>query len=169
MANYYELDADQKVQFKRWFDSRPECIQKMILSHPINKLYRMKSTGQRVFLTGYDEDGTVSVIVSGEFNKVTFNRQVYNIPLDDLEECELPGPDEPVGAELTNPLDVAMLIDATRPQILNPEQKARLVRKLHERSGLGLMRCRTELTQDNWDLDAVIKRLLRASGERNSW
>jgi hypothetical protein len=61
----------------------------------------MRSTGQRVFPVSYSEDGTVRVIVSGKYNLVSFEREVFGVEIDDLEECDLPGPDEPLGAILT--------------------------------------------------------------------
>jgi hypothetical protein len=37
---------------------------------------------------------------------------------DDLETCEVPGPDVPVGADLTNDEEIADYIEFTRPIVL---------------------------------------------------
>lgn len=69
----------------------------MAAKKPPELLYKLKSTGHRVIIYSYAEDGTVSVVVSGAFNLVAMNRIVFGIKPEDLEECDLPGPDDPVG------------------------------------------------------------------------
>ncbi len=54
----------------------------------------------------YSENGTVTVAVSGEFNAVTFERQVFGVNPDDLDECDLPAKDEVTGVRTTDPEDV---------------------------------------------------------------
>lgn len=61
------------------------------------KLYRMASSGHRVTPVSYGEDGTLTVAVRGKYNYVTMERQVFGVHVDDLTECDLPGPDERVG------------------------------------------------------------------------
>lgn len=39
--------------------------------------------------------------VTGQFNYIAFDRQVFGVSPDDLEPCELPGPDEVLGAVIT--------------------------------------------------------------------
>ena len=41
---------------------------------------------------------TLTVIVSGRFNYVAFERRVFGIKPEDLEECDLPRADEPLGS-----------------------------------------------------------------------
>ena len=57
----------------------------------------MKSTGHRVTMYSYSENGTVTVNVTGDYNVVVFERQVFGISPDDLEECDLPAPGEFLG------------------------------------------------------------------------
>lgn len=83
--------------FRAWVESRPGPVQKMIASHPPDRLYQMKSTGQRCTLYSYAENGTVTVEITGEFNFVAFSRSVFGIDLNDLVECNLPPKDEVVG------------------------------------------------------------------------
>lgn len=98
MAKHIEMDEANRREFDEWLEQRPDCVKSMVATHPPDVLYRMKSTGKRVTIVAYGEDGTVLVFVSGRFNRVICDRQVCGIPLDDLEECDLPGPDEPLGA-----------------------------------------------------------------------
>lgn len=83
--------------FDEWIKTRPQVIQEMAASHPPDRLYRMGSSGHRCTIYSYAEDKTVTVNVTGEFNRVLFGRQVFGITLEDLTECELPSPDENVG------------------------------------------------------------------------
>jgi len=62
----------------------------------------MKSTGDRVTLRGISTDGTVHVDVTGDYNYVLLERTVFGVDPNDLEPCELPSPDEPVGSVLTH-------------------------------------------------------------------
>lgn len=99
MANFCELVPEE---FEPWVASRPKVIQRMVATHPPNKLYRMASTGQRVTIYSYAENETVTVSVTGRFNFIIdFERQVFGIPLSDLTECDLPGPDEKLGVLLS--------------------------------------------------------------------
>jgi hypothetical protein len=70
-----------------------------------------------VTIYSYEEDGTVTVNVSPQFNLCLFGRNVFGVPVADLEECNLPGPDEPVGAILTRPGEVDAYIEAIRPVV----------------------------------------------------
>lgn len=82
--------------WEEWVDSRPAVIQKMCRSHPPDRLYRMES-GHRGTIESYNENGTVTVAVTGEYNRVLFPRSVFGIDPSTLVECDLPGPDEDVG------------------------------------------------------------------------
>lgn len=110
--------AMDEVAWQAWVKTRPEVIQAMCAKLPPDRLYRIKSTGQRVTLHSYSEDGTVTVDITGQYNMLTFARQVFGIRSDDLEECDLPGSDEPVGALLTEEADIREFIDEIRPTIL---------------------------------------------------
>lgn len=91
-------------------------------------LYRLKTTGQRVFLISFNDPPpggkvTCKVGVSGEFNLISHERAVFGIDPDDLEECDLPGPDELVGS-LDLPVEVvkdlfAKYPDGAPPSVMN--------------------------------------------------
>jgi len=79
-----------KDEYEIWLGSRPKIVQEVAKLLPPDRLYLMKSTGNRVYLHAYAEDGTVSVVVSQEYNCVFFSRIVTGVSPDDLEECDLP-------------------------------------------------------------------------------
>ena len=80
-----------------WVATRPEGIQKLCRQLPPDRLYRMKTIGQRVTIYSYSEDGTVTVDVSGEYNFALFERRVFGVNPDDLEECDVPDAREILG------------------------------------------------------------------------
>lgn len=88
--------------WNEWLESRPPAIRDLACRFPPNKLYRLKSSGHRVTIASYEEheDGTVGfrVNVGGDYNCVAFERSVFGIPADGLEECALPGPAELLGS-----------------------------------------------------------------------
>jgi hypothetical protein len=95
MARIAELND---AVWRAWLDERPAAIKTMAQRHPPDRLYRMRSTGCRVTLHSYSEDGTVTVFVGGQFNLVVFERRVFGVSPDDLEECDLPDETERLGA-----------------------------------------------------------------------
>jgi hypothetical protein len=156
MAEIIKLSPEQRASYEAWIAARPPEIQAMIRSHPPIKLYRLATTGQRVTIDSYAEDGTVAVILSGRYNVVVMDRRVFNIPLSELTECELPVPDESTGTALFDPVQVERFIEASRPYVLSIAQKARLIQKMHTRSGLDLTACESVLANHNWNLQAAI-------------
>jgi hypothetical protein len=176
MANIVELTPEEEVEYAKWVAERPPAIQEMIKTHPPNKLYRLTTTDQRVTIYSYGEDGTVSVIVSGKYNFLTFDRKVFGIPLSELVECDLPPEGEVVGTVLTDPKDVETYIDVIRPVVLaerdnftSQSDQAAKVMELHNKSGKGLMACKLALIAHEWDMEATIRTMLREARERNSW
>jgi hypothetical protein len=117
MAKVIEWSNEQKKAWDEWVASRPPIIQEMCRRFPPCNLYRLKTTGSRVTLYSYSENGTLTVNVTGEYNAVMFNRQVFGIKPDDLEECDLPSAEEITGTVLTEKEDVDSYIDIIRPAI----------------------------------------------------
>lgn len=112
------VDLAAMNEWTEWVATRPPIIQELIALLPPDRLYRMKTTGSRVTLVSYAEDRTVTVFVSGEFNAVMFDRQVFGVSPDNLEECELPAKDDFLGTLLTEPEQVDAFIDAVRSDVL---------------------------------------------------
>jgi len=112
MAILYALEKNEPY-WSEWLADQPPTIQALIARYPPNRLYRM-ANGQRVTIVGYRDDGTVTVDVSGEFNLVTFERSVFGVDPVELVECDLPDPDELVGALLKDRAEIKAYIASRR-------------------------------------------------------
>ncbi len=123
MARIIEWDEQQYEDWAQWVALRPKVIQDMCEQFPPYNLYRLKNTGRRVTLHSYSEDNTLSVNVTGEYNSLMFDRHVFGIKPEDLEECDLPSEGEQLGTILTEKEDVDMYIDKMRPIILADKLK----------------------------------------------
>lgn len=83
-----------RVQDTDWYKARPLLIQQKIDLYPPDRLYRMKSTQQIVYLYSYEEndDGlceTCTITITRKFNPTcVLDRRVFGVRLDDLEEVE---------------------------------------------------------------------------------
>lgn len=99
MAKFKTLSVGEEAAWQKWVKSRPEIVRDAITKHNLrpDTLYRLKPSNHRVYLYSVSEDGTVTVVVSGEYNRVVFGRQVFGINPADLMECDLPAPGEDVG------------------------------------------------------------------------
>ena len=122
------MDVNE-VELAAWLETRPRIIRDMAAKCPPGRLYRMASTGQRVLIQAYSEDRTVRVAVTKEYNFVSHERSVFGIPLEDLTECDLPGPDEPTGAVLDNAeLEAALARGHDGPSRMAEVEKATLAK-----------------------------------------
>lgn len=118
MAIIRVFDDEQQRVWDRWVKSRLPVIRDLCERFPPTKLYRIKETGQRVTIAAYNEEGTLRVNVSGEYNLVIHEIDVFGVKPDSLEECDLPGPEELAGALLTEPGDIEGFTDFIRPAVL---------------------------------------------------
>lgn len=122
MARIYEPTPEQEAGYREWVASRPDVVRKVAEKFEPWSLYRMKNTGNRVTLVsfGEEENGGVSLTVniSADYNAITFERQVFGVSPDNLEPCDLPMPNEPLGALFTEREDIDAFIDEVRPIIL---------------------------------------------------
>lgn len=96
MAKVFELSEE----FASWASSRPQVVQDLIASHPPDRLYRIKSSGHRCTICSYNEHGTITVNITGDYNCVLFDREVFGIDPKSLEECDLPAEHELLGTFL---------------------------------------------------------------------
>ena len=101
MARFREPTPEERDAWDAWVAERPEPIRKVAERFDPWSLYRLKTSGHRVTLYSlYEVEGgaiQLTVSVTGQYNVVAFERNVFGINPDDLEECELPLPGEPVG------------------------------------------------------------------------
>ena len=94
MAQWQELN---EAVWEEWLAGRPEVIQELARRFRPDRLYRLTSSGHRCYPVSYSENGTLTVAVTGQFNRIPFGRKVFGIKPEDLIECDLPGPDEDLG------------------------------------------------------------------------
>ena len=106
MAIAHEMDQEA---FDEWLATRAAVVQDLGRRCPADRLYRMGK--HRVTVHSYCEDGTVTVTISGQFNAVAFERNVFGVDPVSLVECDLPAADEKLGAVLTEEADVETYCD----------------------------------------------------------
>ena len=101
MAKWLIWDETQRAGWNEWVALRPAEVQERIKKYNLSPdtLYRMKSTGQRVYIISVsDEDDTVRVNVEARFNYMLLPMieecEVYGVNISDLEECDYPKEDE---------------------------------------------------------------------------
>ena len=111
MAKIAELNEEG---WREWVATRPPVVQDLCQRYPPDRLYWMQPTGSRVTLVSYSENGTVTGRVSGDWNLTMFEREVFGVDPADLEECDLPADDEPLGAMLTTREEVDAYCDIVR-------------------------------------------------------
>lgn len=102
MSNIFEPTEGQIAEWAEWVAERPPAVRVVAEKFFPWKLYRLTSTGHRVTLVSFGEtkDGTIAlrINVSGDYNALAFERQVFGIAPEELVECDLPGPDEVLGS-----------------------------------------------------------------------
>jgi hypothetical protein len=98
MAIWIKWTEKQEQMWADWVAARPASIQEMVAKYNLrmDRLYRLKTTGQRVTLYSLSEEGTVTVNVLGKFNSHLLgallpDKAVFGIKPADLEECEWEG------------------------------------------------------------------------------
>lgn len=132
MARIYEPTPEQITEWNAWVASRPASVRKIAERFEPWCLYRMITTGDRCTLVSISEDETVTVAITGEYNTVMFDRDVFGVSPDDLVPCELPEADEAVGTLMT-PEQVDENIDALRvtirPDLFYMDENGKAVRK----------------------------------------
>jgi hypothetical protein len=114
-----EDEAKQEANWQSWLAGRPQVIPDLGARFRPWKLYRHKGTNQRGFPMSFNEDGTLTLALTGEFNLISMERQVFGINPDDLEECDLPGPNEVVGVYLTED-EQLLMVNRRRAEFNNP-------------------------------------------------
>lgn len=90
-------DDMNEQMFLDWASTLPKPCDEIALRIRPDTLYRMSSTGHRVYPLSYGEDGTVRVAVTGRFNCLAFEREVFGVNPNDLTECDLPEEGEQLG------------------------------------------------------------------------
>lgn len=120
MATIVDWTEEQKKAWDACVAELPDSVRALCERLPPNKLYKMKSTRHRVILHSYAENGTVTVDILAKYNALDFERHVFGIDANDLEECDLPSPDEKVGAILTDTIEILAYLDLRRQTLRHP-------------------------------------------------
>ncbi len=116
MAKFEDFDM---AAFREWLADRPTIIKELGLKCPPDRLYRFKHSGTRLTVRGYQEDGTLIINVSGQYNRIMFERDVFGVPPEDIEECDFPPEDEEIGVVLTDEEEVKAYLDVLVKRIEN--------------------------------------------------
>ena len=120
------------MEWLKWVEALPRIAREVAQLFNPWTLYCLKSTGQRVVVYSFADDGTMSVAISAKFNAVLFENLVFGINPNDLEECELPLSDECLGAVLSQE-EVAENLEALRvvirPDLWAMDDNGNAVRK----------------------------------------
>jgi hypothetical protein len=84
------LSPEEQREWDAWIMKRCAHIQAMASAYPPNRLYRRTDTGHIVTLVSYEDDGTVTVCVSTQYNTILWDRHVCGVPPSLLEPCDPP-------------------------------------------------------------------------------
>lgn len=94
-------DPDEETlrAWNQWVEERPEHVRAVARRFSPWCLYRYKPSNHRVVLYSFDEGPehavTLKVLVLHDFNGgLLFERRVFGIAPEDLEECPVPTPEE---------------------------------------------------------------------------
>lgn len=113
---FVEPTPAQLKAWRKWIRKLPKQVRGVAERFEPWSLYRLKMTGHRVTVHAFGDDATMTVIVSGRWNNLAFERQVFGIEADQLEDCELPEPGEKLGSTMTQE-EAKENIDALRVMI----------------------------------------------------
>ena len=117
MSRFYEPTKAQERGWRKWVAGRPPSVRAVAERFDIWSLYRLKSSGEIVTIASFQEavDGviTLTVNITGEYNVVLFDKSVFGIDPSDMEPCDAPAADAPVGTVLSAD-EVTENLDAIR-------------------------------------------------------
>jgi hypothetical protein len=134
MARFTEPTPEQEKLWTKWLSERPEQVRVVAQRFDPWSLFRYKKTGQRVTICGFNEENedqvTVMMNVTGEFNCCMMERTVFGVDPNSLEPCELPLPGELVGsllsqAEVHNNIDILRVL--ARPDLYTLDENGKVI------------------------------------------
>jgi len=116
MTRLYEPSEKQKLMWQRWLADAPAAVREIAKRLDPWSMYRLKTTRQRVVVLGINAEGKLRVNVLGKYNLLVPRFAVGGIDPDELEECEPPGTEEPVGSLMSSE-EAMENIDALRVRV----------------------------------------------------
>lgn len=138
MARFHHPTPEQEDDWRRQVMSMSPELAAAAVANTLDPwtLYRMSSTGDRCTLQSlYLVEGggvQVTVAVTGEFNAVPFDRQVFGVDPAELTPCELPHPAALTGRVLTTAQvddNIDLLRVMVRPDLWHLDATGRAIRK----------------------------------------
>lgn len=116
--NRYEPTDEQRAAWVSWCAERPPEIREVAERFPPWSLWLLNE--QRVYPVGYSEPDppkfpgvTLRVMVSGEYNFVMMEREVFGVDPASLTPADMPTPHEPVGSMDINAGEAARVMAMT--------------------------------------------------------
>ncbi len=130
------LSPPQQAEWDAWLADRPDCIREAGKKLVPWKLYYDRESGMRCTLVGFtevkppDQPRKAEVIAdfTGRYNLISFNRRVHGLSVDQLEECDLPAENEPLGVMLNNEQRLAYINEQRATHGLGPLTEEQLQR-----------------------------------------
>lgn len=114
--NWLDPSPEILAEIEKWLVTRPAIVQKLARDFPPFKLYRLKTSGQRVTISSMNaKTGHFTVEVRADFNLVGQTRGVFGIKSEDLEECDLPEDGEIVGTANLTVEEIKAIFAKTKP------------------------------------------------------
>ncbi len=117
MAAICEVTPEMEQDYQDWLAELEPHVRAVAARFRPWLLYRMK-TNHRATIRSFEEqrDGSVTLLVrvTGEFNAVMFDRDVFGVAPEALTECDLPEPGEPLGALLKDKAEIHAYLDKLR-------------------------------------------------------
>lgn len=100
MANITEPTEEKLKEIQEWLKDRPQIIKDLCEKIPPYKLYEVKTGNcdkcltKKVTIYSYQEDGTITVNLSRNFNIIKEDLNVFGMFPEELIECDLPTDNE---------------------------------------------------------------------------
>ncbi len=102
MADIRTPEPAEVEAWNTWVAMRPPAVRAIAERFFPWKLYRLGTSGRRGLIVAFDESAagvvTVRVAITGQYNRVAFERMVFGIAPEEIIECDLPGPEERLGS-----------------------------------------------------------------------
>jgi len=107
------MNEIQQSQWNMWLRGRPKVVREMAKHLSPNRLYTLKTTGQRVIPTSFNEDGTMTVAVYRFYNpKAKETIRVFGIDPKDVIEVDPDSKDFLMTFEEYHEKDLSVIGDA---------------------------------------------------------
>ena len=132
-----------------WLATQPAIIKELCLRLPIGRLYSFR--GMKGEIQAYNEDGTVTMVFTGEWCEVAYPHKEYNLNPSEVIACDLPLPSDPVGAKFEG---VSEWFDGMVENVEKYTQRRHLMGKKR----IDSIRCEVDRIREILEQDINLKR-----------